>query len=316
MITIIDNEPAMFEGGTMSDEEFVSTEDFKNITKALNLLAKSCPSFVVSAYTAHDHSAVVYNHAAGRHKDNNHMYDVVKKQKGEKSAKEALRGTELATHITNLLIEADHQYHVDSDAVIDTVKRGRTAMDSYEKLDAEEKEALMEALKHCESTEEAMDIMRAKLDVGDAPKRNGGHFRKEKYQALQDMFVRTQDKEDIDIKKMERNIKLATGAEAKAFKLSDPECIKPLARSLANNLKSTVLVGSIDIDEDGNVGDNFIDVEYQKDLEKIAKKNDLEYEEMRIALASSLCVAVFKALKKRFDLPDGLFEKYMHEEKL
>ena len=315
MITFIDNEPIMFEGGTMKDEEFIKTDDFKNITKALELLAKSCPSFVVSAYTNNDNSALVYNHAAGRHKEGNHLYEVVKKQRGEKAAKEALRGTELATHITNILTEAKQQYGVDPDAVLETIKKGQDALNSYENLDESTKKELMDALKGCESTEEAMDIMRAKLGIEGLDKRNKSKI-KSKYSELEDMFARTENKEDIDIKSMVRNIRLATGAKAKAFKMNDPRCISALSQSLSNSLKATAIVGYIKTEKNGGISATNVEIFFQDNINDLAKKNDLDATEMRIALASSLGVSIFRTMKEKYGLPDGLFAGYLEKEKL
>lgn len=313
MITLIDNEPIVFEGGTMKDEEFIGTDDFKNITKALELLAKSCPSFIVSAYTNDDNSALVYNHAAGRHKEGNHLYEVVKNQRGEKAAKEALRGTELATHITNILTEAKQQYGVDPEAVLETIKKGQDALSSYENLDEITKKELMDALKGCESTEEAMDIMKAKLGIDGLNKRNKSEI-KGKYSELEDMFARTEDKANIDVKSLERSIHLATGAKTKAFKMSDPDCIPALAHSLSKNLHSTTIVGYAKIGEDNELVENSICVHYQDDFEKIIKGSKKDVASAKVAVAGSICCQILKDLKKQYGLPDGLFAEYLRRE--
>lgn len=316
MLTFIDNEPVSFQGGTMNDEEFTKSDEFKEITEAIQTLAKHCPSLVISGYTTEDHSAFVYNHARGQ-ADGNHMYEVVKKQKGEKAAKKALRGTDLATHITNMLVDAKKQHGVDADAVLHTVQKGQVVMDALSKMGSDDKNDLFDALKKSESPEEALKLMKERIKGLEKPqKRNGGALR-DKYQALEDMFVKTEEKEDVDIERLTRTVKLATGAEAKAFKMSDPECVPALAHSLANNLKATAIVGFIRTEKNGDIDVTDVEIYFQDNLGEIADKNgDLDIVKMKIALAGSLGVSIFRTMKENYDLPDNLFSKYMESEKL
>lgn len=316
MLTFIDNEPVTFQGGTMKDEDFVKSDEYKEITQALQTLAKHCPSLIVSAYTAKDHSAFVYNHARGQD-DGNHLYEVVKKQKGKKAADEALRGTDLATHITNLLVDAKKQHGVDADAVISTVQKGQIVMEALNKMNSGDKTELFDALKKSESPEEAIKLMKERIKELDEPqKRNGGGAIRKKYHDLEDMFVKTKEKEDIDVEQLTRTVKLATGAEAKAFKMSDPHCIPALSQSLSNNLKATTIVGYIKTEKNGDISATNVEIFFQNDINDLAEKNDLDATEMRIALAGSLGVSIFRTMKEKYGLPDGLFAGYLEKEKL
>lgn len=328
MITLIDNEPVSFQPGTMSEEEYVKTDEFKEIAQALGTLAKHCPSLVVSGYSKDDHIAFVYNHA-GQQTVDHPMAKLVEKTRGEKAAREAIRGTELATHISNLVLEAEEQYNVNGNAVIETVTAGRTVLDKLKNLSKAEKKELLEKVKSAESMEDAREIMRAfspEALENLTNKRRFGNSRPTTHKIREklekdfgdSLFAQTAEKTDINPKEMERTIRLATGKDAKVCKMSDPEVIKPLAESLAANLKATAFVGFIrfdndDIKEPSDVGMSLI---FQEGLDDIAKRCDADEETVEVAAAGCFAMAVLENVKKKYHLPDGLFERYMKNQNL
>lgn len=328
MITLIDNEPVSFQPGTMNEEEYVQTDEFKEIAQALGTLAKHCPSLVVSGYSKDNHTAFVYNHAGQKTVDHP-MAKLVEKTRGEKAAREAIRGTELATHISNLLLEAEEQYNVSGNAVIETVTAGRKVLKKLGKLSKAEKKELLNKVKNIESMDEAKDVLKAFSpealeDIVD--KKRFGNNRPETHKIREELendfgdsvFAQTAERMDVDAKEMERTIRLATGKDTKVCKMSDPEVIKPLAESLAGNLKATAFVGFIRFDDDNikapsDVGMSLI---FQEDLNDIAKRCDADEETVEIAAAGCFAMAVLENVKKKYKLPDGLFEKYMKQQKL
>lgn len=327
MITLIDNEPVQFQLGAMDDEEYIKTDEFKEITQALGTLAKYCPSLVVSGYSSEDRTTFIYNHAGQKTVDHP-MAKLVEKSRGEKAAREAIRGTELATHISNLLLEASDQYNVNSDAVIDTVVAGRKVLSKLEKLSKEEKEELLDRVKKASSMDEARDVVREvspeALESITTGKKFGEdrpatkNIRKNLEDSFGDsMFARTEQKEDIDTKDMERTIRLATGKSAKVCKMNDPEVIKPLAEALSHNLGATSFVGYIKFENNTlDPSETALSAIIQEDLDEIAKKCNADLKTLETAAVSCFAMAVLENVKKKYHLPDGIFTEYMKKQNL
>lgn len=319
MLTFIDELPVSISGGTMDEEEYAKSEEFKEITGALKTLAKHCPTFVLSAYTKEDHAAIVYNHAMGNEMAMGRSYELTKREKGERAAREALRGTELATHITNLLVEGAKDYHISASGVIGTVKKGIQVMAQLNDLSDDDKKELLDAMKNSNSLDETLEKIYEKFDIDedDEP-----HFSDSKRfeglrEAFGDTFAATDSKTDANIQRIKKVLEKETGSEIHAVKMSDPAVIEPLAKSLSDNLESTVVVGFLKVDEKGGVAtDSSVVTHWQKNIKEIARKNNLSEKEVRIASAASMAMSILNTIKDKYNLPDGLFADYMRREGL
>lgn len=329
MLTFIDEQPVSIEGGTIDEEEYVKSEEFKAITGALKILTEHCPDFVFSAYTKEDHAALVYNHALGEPDRMGRAYKLAAKEKGENEAKAILRGTELATHITNLLIEGETRHSIDSDAVLKTVQKGRMVMDKINSLDSEIKIKIKKRIRSADSSKDISNIIDDIIDEQEADEEPIEFSHSKRFEGLRnafgdkdsvfsDTFATTIDKADIDIEAVQKTLEKQTGKAVHAVKMSDPEVVRPLSISLANNLNSTVVIGAIKIGEDGDIDEDgsVLSLQWQDNIGEIAKKCKLNKDDCKIAAASAIAMSILSRVKEQFDLPDRLFETYLKQQKL
>lgn len=328
MLTFIDEQPVSIEGGTMDEEEYAKSEEFKAITGALKTLTEHCPEFVFSAYTKEDHAALVYNHALGDPKRMGRAYKLAVKEKGEKKAKAILRGTELATHVTNLLVDGKNLHSVDPDAVLATVKKGQMVIDRINSLDSETRDKIKKKLGSAESSKAISDIIQDIIDEQKAEE-SAEFSHSKRFEGLRNMFdnkesmsgktfAATIDKANIDIESIKKTIEKETGKEVHAMKMSDPEVIRPLSIALANNLDSTVVIGAVKIGEDGDIADDgsVLSLQWQDNIDEIAKKCNLDEDNCKIAAAGAIAMSILSRLKEQFNLPDNLFEAYLKQLKM
>lgn len=326
MLTFIDEQPVSIEGGTMDEEEYAKSEEFKAITGALKTLTEHCPEFVFSAYTKEDHAALVYNHALGDPKRMGRAYKTVAKERGEKEAKAILRGTELATHVTNLLVDGKNLHSIDPDAVLATVRKGQMVIDRINSFDSETRDKIKKKLGSADSSKAISDIIQDIIDEQKAEK-PAEFSHSKRFEGLRDMFddkesiAATIDKTNVDIVDIEalkKTIEKETGKEVHAMKMSDPEVIRPLSIALANNLDSTIVIGALKLGEDGDIDDDgsVLSLQWQDNIGEIAKKCNLDEDNCRIAVAGAIAMSILSKIKEQFDLPDNLFENYLKQLKM
>lgn len=322
MLTFIDEQPVSIEGGTMDEEEYAKSEEFKAITGALKTLTEHCPEFVFSAYTKEDHAALVYNHALGDTDRMGRAYKLAVKEKGEKEAKAILRGTELATHITNLLVEGKNQHSVDPDAVLATVKKGQMVLDKINSLTSEMRDEIRKRIRSADSSKDINDIIKEIIEEQEDDEEPIEFSHSKRFEGLRnafgDTFATTIDKADIDIEAIQKTLEKQTGKAVHAVKMSDPEVIRPLSISLANNLDSTVVIGAIKLGEDGDIDENgsVLSLQWQDNIGEIAKNCKLNKDDCKVAAASAIAMSILSRVKEQFDLPDHLFEAYLKQQKL
>lgn len=322
MLTFIDEQPVSIEGGTMDEEEYAKSEEFKAITGALKTLTEHCPEFVFSAYTKEDHAALVYNHALGDADRMGRAYKLAVKEKGEKEAKAVLRGTELATHITNLLVEGKNQHSVDPDAVLATVKKGQMVLDKINSLTPEARDEIRRRIRSADSSKDINDVIQDVIGEQEDDEEPIEFSHSKRFEGLRnafgDTFATTIDKADIDIEAVQKTLEKQTGKAVHAVKMSDPEVIRPLSISLANNLDSTVVIGAIKLGEDGDIDEkgSVLSLQWQDNIGEIAKKCKLNKDDCKVAAASALAMSILSRVKEQFDLPDHLFEAYLKQQKL
>lgn len=329
MLTFIDEQPVSIEGGTMDEEEYAKSEEFKAITGALKTLTEHCPEFVFSAYTKEDHAALVYNHALGDPDRMGRAYKLAAKEKGEKEAKAILRGTELATHITNLLVEGKSQHSVDPDAVLQTVKKGQMVLDKINSLTSEMRDEIRRRIRSADSSKDINDIIKEIIEEQEDDEEPIEFSHSKRFEGLRnafgdkdsrlgDTFAATVDKADIDIEAVTKTLEKETGKAVHAVKMSDPEVIRPLSISLANNLDSTIVIGAIKIGKDGDIDESgsVLSLQWQDNIDEIAKKCKLDKDDCKVAAASAIAMSILSRVKEQFDLPDHLFEAYLKQQKL
>lgn len=321
MITLIDNEVVKFHNnriddkGGIDEEEYIKTEEYKDISTALGLLAKHCPSLVVSGSTVDDRVGFVYNRASSE--IDHPLARNIRKLHGNQRANATIRGAELSAHISSLIEEAEKEYKVNAEAVIQTITLGRQIKTKLSNMDDDERDEILEKMCHIKSDDETEALLRD-IDVKTEDETDKlDKIRSELESAFgESVFAKTAKKEDINVKDMERTIKLATGKDTKVCKMSDPEVIKPLAKSLKANLGATVAILTLKFEDDIKNGETAVDVEIEDGIDELAKKCDIDPIVARIAACSSLAVALLKSVKKQFDLPDGLFTGYIKQENL
>lgn len=321
MITLIDNEVVKFyinhkddEGG-IDEEGYIKTEEYKDIATALGLLAKHCPSLVVSGSNTDDSVGFVYNHV--NPEINHPLAKNIRKYQGEKRANATIRGAELSAHIASLIDEAEKEYKVDAEAVIQTVALGRQVRDKLSNMNKDKRDEILEKICKIKSNDETEALLRDINVQAEDEEDELDKIRSELESNFNgSMFVKTADIENIDAKDMERTIKLATGKDTKVCKMNDPEVIKPLAKALKANLGATVAILTLKFDDDISNGETAVDIEIQDSIDEIAKKCDTNPMVARVAACASLAIALLKSVKKQFDLPDGLFAGYLEQENL
>lgn len=328
MLTFIDEQPVSIEGGTINEEEYVKSEEFKAITGALKTLTEHCPGFVFSAYTKEDHAALVYNHALGdSDRKTKRAYKLAVKERGEEEAKAILRGTELATHITNLLVEGKAQHSVDPDAVLETVKKGQVVLNKLNSLDPKARDEIRKRLRSADSSKDIDGVIQDIIGKKEADEEPAKFSHSKRFEGLRNAFgnsskvfgtfATTNDK-DIDIESVKKTLEKETGKEVHTVKMDDPEVIRPLSISLANNLDSTVVIGAIKLGEDGEIDEDgsVLSLQWQDNIDEIAEEHKLDKNDCKVAAAAAIAMSLLSRIKQQFNLPDRLFETYLKQQKL
>ena len=308
MIVLIDNQPVSIHcKGEDAEAEFAGTEEYREITNALNTLAKHCESFVFSAHSSSNGAMITYNHALGNEDMGGKMYKQTVKEKGKKAANEALRGTDLVTHLTNLIIEGQRVHGIDEDAVLATLQAGIIVARKLEGMSHKERREFNKKMDEAKNSDESLDTIYNTVDDLKSLRRNRS----------KSTYVKTSKNAHIDTDKVEEKLSEELGANVRAFKMSDPDVIVPLAEALSNNLESNVVIGVLPILGNGDMPDeSSVVIKYQENLPKIARKNGVDYDHMKIALASTMAISVLRQLSEEYDLPDGFFEGYCRKERL
>lgn len=282
MLNIIKNQPLEI-SAKIDDDEIVKREEYQEIVKAIQTIAKYSDSFVISGYAKSDEFAFTYQDASFSQRHSN-MRDKIAKEKGEKEAAEKYRGADMSSNITNLLMYLGGHYGIDPKVVLHTI---RAAFELMDNLGNDAIADLNSKLKNAKSFDEGLNIARGALT------REDGSLLGEEDSAVKVIGV----KKDGGI-----------------------DGLKPLIKALSRSLGATVLVGAIRMDENGDIDDagptNFSGVCFQEDVGEIAKRTDLDLNQVKTALVGTLCTGVFAKLKKEYGLKDGFFERFMKKENL
>ena len=319
MLVLIDNEPVVVQTRKEEDrEDFIKSKEFKEIAKALDTLTKYCEDFVFSAYTKKDEdkASIVYNHAKGDY--NSRLYKNRTADHGEKDAKQCERGARLSVHLANLLFEAEDEYGVNKESVIKTIKVGAPATEQLMSLTKRKQEEFMERAQQAKSYEEVREIMEEYMPgIVKALDNEGATEEAIKYatdrtfgekKSLNGMVRGDMNK--VDVKKLERTIKLATGAEVKGIRMDSVECLEPIATSLCENLgAAAVMLGIVRLDEDNKLqdGDSTWLVYDKKLVEKMKPKSEKDDAINRVALASEMILRVISTLSEKFNIEKDMW---------
>lgn len=314
MHTLIDNQPLVVNSRDGDEEKLAKSPEYKEITEAISVLAKHCKSFIISSMD--DKMSFVYNHATGEHLSvtNSRLHKSVKKDMGEQKAKNALRATDLATHITHLIADGRVTHNVDPDALLTCIDKGTKALTVLNKLDKFDKAEFMAKMSRAKTAKEGVDIVEREL-FNKKP-----HFDPDKFQSLRDAFKGiAKEATEND----QHCFKFGDDGEWENVSLEeivkkDPKLIMSITDALSKSLNATVILGCVRLGEDGELTDDgtIVAGTYQKNAEEIAEDTGLDYDKMKVSLAGCIATSILEKLKNEHDLPDGFFEEYMRRNDL
>lgn len=297
MILIANDVVSMY--GKEDEEQYVKTDEFKEISKALDILAKHCKSVVVSAYTDNEQH-LAYNHSGSELKDTHLGKLVMKKEESQSEALRIIRGSELSAHLSTLLNQSEEEYGISPNAVMETVSSARTVNDKFAGLSEKEKEELMSKLKSAKSMKEAEDAL---LDL--VPEIKDQHEEVDEDRGR----IRGKNKPNIEDIEKAMGLKLE---KVDGYDLSDSDSLMPISDAISEGLDSSVAIVTFGISgEESNQSD--VIIQFQKSLVKKVKKLSaksgvlkLDYrssKELKRAVAVLMLSRFAMTISENFGLP-------------
>lgn len=296
MITILEDELVSIQGGKKSEKEIVASEEYNEIMEALKVLNKHFGSYIVAGYTKEDGMSLVYNRANETKRGDSRMLDTMRGEgkHSEKEIRKMSRGAETSSIIMNILIEAEEEYGIKKEAIMQTYTK---ALEIIENLSSKDIKEAAQKLRQANSVEEGVEVTKVLMEKAENPKkvRYTNNFEiNNKFNKLDEMF----NGGDLDkaIKDLKGSI--------------DPQDILSVLGKLYN---ATVVLGIIKVGEDGEPDDKKSSVQYilQDNLKELAKKSDRDFEAIKISAAGCVAMSIMGQLSEEYGLRKGFWVDYI-----
>ena len=296
MITILEDELVSIQGGKKSEKEIVASEEYNEIMEALKVLNKHFGSYIVAGYTKEDGMSLVYNRANETKRGDSKMLDTMRGEgkHSEKEIRKMSRGAETSSIIMNILIEAEEEYGIKKEAIMQTYTK---ALEIIENLSSKDIKEAAQKLRQANSVEEGVEVTKVLMEKAENPKKvryTNNYEINNKFNKLDEMF----NGGDLDkaIKDLKGSI--------------DPQDVLSVLGKLYN---ATVVLGIIKVGEDGEPDDEKSSVQYilQDNLKELAKKSDRDFEAIKISAAGCVAMSIMGQLSEEYGLRKGFWVDYI-----
>ena len=296
MKTILEDEIVSIQGVT-NEREFVKSEEYNEIMDALKTLNKHLGAYVVAGYTKGEKMALVYNNTASDNSRSvsSHMgHKLRESSRSEKEVRKNIRGAETASLIMNILIEAEEEYGIPKDVIVQTFNK---AFNIMEKLNPESIQKAARRLKEADTIEEGVEITKELLKEAEKPHSGRERLNKKvdgKFSELEELFNDGELAHKLDRHK--KNLA--------------PERV---LAALGELYGATVVLGIIKVGEDGEPDESESSVQYilQKDLKELSEKSGRDFVGTKISAAGCVAMSVMQQLSDEYGLSNKFWADYI-----